>query len=209
MGSRWANPELARALTLIARHGRDGFYKGATADLLVTEMRAGGGIITHDDLAAYDARWRDPIVFTYRGYRVASMPPPSSGGLTLAMIAQQLETHDLKGLGWRSSATLHLQAEAMRRAFAIRNEQLGDTDFVAVDVATLASKDFSRQLGRSISPDHATPSAQVSGRTGAQTGGTHTTHVSITDRSGMPWPSPRHSTPGSGPPSPCAARDSS
>jgi len=183
-GTRWANPDLARTLTQIARHGRDGFYKGATADLLVNEMRAGGGIITRDDLAAYDARWREPVVFTYRGYRVASMPPPSSGGLTLAMIAQQLEAYDLKRLGWRSSATLHVQAEAMRRAFAIRNEQLGDTDFVPVDVARLSSKDFARQLGASISLDRATPSAEVSGRTGSQTGGTHTTHFSVTDRHG-------------------------
>lgn len=183
-GTPWSNPALADVLRRIATDGRDGFYTGRTADLLVEEMRRGGGIITHDDLARYHAVWRDPVVFSYRGHRVASMPPPSSGGVTLAMIAQQLESYDLRALGWRSAATLHLEGEAMRRAFAVRNDQLGDPDFVGVDVARLASKAFARGLGGSIDRDHATPSAQVSGRTGHQGDGTHTTHFSVVDRHG-------------------------
>jgi gamma-glutamyltranspeptidase/glutathione hydrolase len=183
-GTRLVNPDLARVLTRIAQRGRDGFYTGETADLLVAEMQRGGGIITHDDLASYDAKWRDPITFTYRGHRVASMPPPSSGGLTLAMIAQQLEAHDLRALGWHAPATLHLQAEAMRRAFAVRNEQLGDTDFVKVDVARLASRPFAQALGTSIDVARATPSVEVSGRTGASGDGPHTTHFSVADRLG-------------------------
>ena len=90
-GTRWANPDLARTLALIGRNGRDGFYKGATADLLVDEMRRGAGIVTLADLANYEPKWREPVAFTYRGYRIAAMPPPSSGGLTLAMTPQQLE----------------------------------------------------------------------------------------------------------------------
>ncbi|WP_239490511.1 gamma-glutamyltransferase [Luteitalea sp. TBR-22] len=182
--ARLANPDLARVLSRIAQRGRDGFYTGETADLLVAEMRRGGGIITHDDLAGYAARWRDPIVFTYRGHRIASMPPPSSGGVTLAMIAQQLESHDLKALGWRSATTAHLQAEAMRRAFAVRNEQLGDSDFVKVDILRLSSRAFAQQLARSIRSDRATPSSEVSGRTGAGPDGPHTTHFSVADRFG-------------------------
>ena len=183
-GTRWANPDLARTLALIARNGRDGFYKAATADLLVQEMRQGAGIVTLADLANYEPKWREPIIFTYRGYRIACMPPPSSGGVTLAMIAQQLEQYDLRKLGWHSPSSIHLQAEAMRRAYSIRNNLLGDPDFVGMDLGTLCSKDFARQLEESISPDSATPSAQVSGGTGSQTGGKHTTHFSIVDRFG-------------------------
>lgn len=183
-GTRLANPDLARVLTRIAQRGRDGFYTGETADLLVAEMQRGSGIITHEDLVAYEAKWREPITFTYRGHRVASMPPPSSGGITLAMIAQQLEAHDVRALGWHAPATLHLQAEAMRRAFAVRNEQLGDTDFVKVDVARLSSRPFAQALGQSIDIARATPSAQVSGRTGNSGDGPHTTHFSVADRFG-------------------------
>jgi gamma-glutamyltranspeptidase / glutathione hydrolase len=125
-GTRWRNVELAETLRRIAEHGPDGFYRGQTADLIVAEMRRGGGIITHADLAAYRAQWREPVVFTYRGREIVSMPPPSSGGLTLALIANILEGYDLPRLGWRSTDHLHLMAEAMRRAFADRNAFLGD-----------------------------------------------------------------------------------
>jgi gamma-glutamyltranspeptidase/glutathione hydrolase len=180
-GARWRNPELAQTLRLIARNGKDGFYKNDTADRIVAEMRRGAGSITQRDLDAYEPKWREPVVFSYRGYRVASMPPPSSGGVTLALIAQQLEAYDLAHLGWHSPQSVHLQAEAMRRAFAVRNDVLGDPDFVAVDTAKLSSKPFARQLQASIAVDRATPSAQVSGRTGIQGDGTHTTHFSVAD----------------------------
>ena len=180
-GTRWTNPELARTLRLIAQNGRDGFYKRDTADSIVAEMRRGGGIITHTDLEQYQPKWREPVEFTYRGHRIVSMPPPSSGGVTVALIAQQLEAYDLGRLGWHSAQSIHLQAEAMRRAFAVRNDVLGDPDFVAVDTARLSSKAFARQLQTSISLDRATPSSQVSGRTGTQADGTHTTHFSVAD----------------------------
>ncbi len=183
-GGRWRNPELAETVKLIARDGRDGFHKGDTADRIVAEMRGSAGIISRADLESYQPRWREPVVFTYRGYRVASMPPPSSGGLAVALIAQQLEAYDLAHLDWHSPQSIHLQAEAMRRAFAVRNEVLGDPDFVSVPTSELASKGFARRLQASISPDRATPSAQVSGRTGAQGDGTHTTHFSVADRFG-------------------------
>src|SRR5690606_11669792 len=103
-GSRWRNPDLAATLERIAERGPAGFYEGETADLIVAEMRRGGGIITHEDLRGYRARWREPIEFTYRGRRVISMPPPSSGGITLALIANILEGYDLGRMGWNSPA---------------------------------------------------------------------------------------------------------
>jgi gamma-glutamyltranspeptidase / glutathione hydrolase len=183
-GERWNAPDLARTLRLIADRGRDGFYTGDTARLVEEEMRRGGGLITRHDLEAYEVRWRDPLVFTYRGRTVASMPPPSSGGIALALIAQELEAYDLRALGWHSAGSVHLQAEAMRRAFAVRNEVLGDPEFVKMDVPLLSSKAFARRLQASIDPDHATPSSAVSGRSGIAGEGRHTTHFSVADGRG-------------------------
>jgi gamma-glutamyltranspeptidase/glutathione hydrolase len=183
-GSSWSDPDLARVLRRIASGGRDGFYQGETAALIAAEMKTGGGIITREDLEHYEPKWRDPVVFTYRGHRVVSMPPPSSGGVTLAMIAQQLEPYDLAHLGWHSAPAIHVQAEAMRRAFAVRNDVLGDPDFVTFDVGRLSSKGFARELQSSISLDHATPSSQVSGRSGNSHDGPHTTHFSVVDAAG-------------------------
>ncbi|NIS34642.1 MAG: gamma-glutamyltransferase, partial [Actinobacteria bacterium] len=97
-----------------------GFYRGETADLIVAEMERGGGIITHEDLAAYEAVWRDPVAFEYRGHEVISMHPPSSGGATMAEIGNILEGWDLTALGWQSTEMAHLYAEAAKRAFADR-----------------------------------------------------------------------------------------
>jgi gamma-glutamyltranspeptidase/glutathione hydrolase len=183
-GSTWANPDLARVLRRIASDGRNGFYTGETAGLIVDEMQRGAGIITRADLEGYQPKWRDPVEFTYRGHRVISMPAPSSGGVTLAMIAQQMEAYDLERLGWHTVPAIHVQAEAMRRAFAVRNEVLGDPDFVKVDAAHLSSKAFARELQSSIALDHATPSSEVSGRSGISHDGPHTTHFSVVDAAG-------------------------
>jgi gamma-glutamyltranspeptidase / glutathione hydrolase len=184
VGSSWSDPDLAQVLKRIAARGRDGFYTGQTAALIVAEMKRGGGVITGEDLERYEPRWREPVAFTYRGRRAVSMPPPSSGGVTLAMIAQQLEAYDLGKLGWHSATAIHLQAEAMRRAFAVRNDVLGDPDFVTLDLGRLSSKAFARELQSSISLDHATPSSQVSGKSGMSHDGPHTTHFSVVDASG-------------------------
>jgi hypothetical protein len=117
-GSRLDNPDLARTLQRIADRGRDGFYTGETADLIVAEMKNGGGLISHEDLANYQPKWRTPIEFTYRNHRVISMAPASSGGLTLALMANILDGFDLKALGPSSPQRYHLMAEASRRAFA-------------------------------------------------------------------------------------------
>ncbi|MGE0462647.1 MAG: gamma-glutamyltransferase [Vicinamibacterales bacterium] len=182
-GARLKNPDLARTLRRIAGGGRDGFYKGETASLVVAEMKRGRGLITAKDLEGYEAKWREPIRFTYRGHEIVSMPPPSSGGLTLALIAGQLSAYDLRGLGWHSAKAVHLEAESMRRAFAVRNEVLGDPDHVTFDQAGLLSPAFSATLRASISTDRATPSTEVSGRP-APAESRQTTHFSVTDDKG-------------------------
>lgn len=184
VGTRWKNPELARVLRRVASDGRSGFYDGETAALLVAEMRRGSGIISRADLRSYEAKWRAPVEFDYRGAHVVSMPPPSSGGITLALIAHMLEGYDLRAAGWHSPRAMHLTAESMRRAFAVRNEVLGDPDFVDVPHERLLSARFASELRATISPDRATPSASVSGRVGAGPQGKHTTHFSIVDTQG-------------------------
>jgi gamma-glutamyltranspeptidase/glutathione hydrolase len=184
VGDHWRNPDLAAVLRRIAAKGPSGFYEGATAQAIVAEMRRGHGIISAADLAAYHAKWRTPIEFDYRGYHVISMPPPSSGGMTIELMAHILEGRHLDSLGWHSPAELHLLAEAMRRGFAVRNHFLGDPGFVSVPSERLLSKEFADTLAATIRPDSATPSAAVSFPTGAAPEGKHTTHFSVVDGQG-------------------------
>jgi gamma-glutamyltranspeptidase/glutathione hydrolase len=178
-GERWRQPDLARTLELIADSGAAGFYRGRTADLIVAEMRRSGGLITHDDLAAYRAVWREPITSTYRGHRIISMPPPSSGGIVLAQMLNVLEGYrPLPPYG--SAALLHLQVEAMRRAFTDRNRLLGDPGFVTMPVERLTSKSYAAELRRAIRRDRATPTSALP----PVVEGQETTHFSVVDAEG-------------------------
>ncbi|HUF49820.1 MAG TPA: gamma-glutamyltransferase [Longimicrobiales bacterium] len=183
-GSLWRNPDIARVLRRIAQHGPAGFYEGETADLIVAEMARGGGIITHEDLRRYRAEWREPVVFTYRGHRVISMPPASSGGITLAIMANILDGYPLREFGWHSVTALHLTAEAMRRAFADRNHYLGDPAFVSVPRALLSSDEYAARQRATISRERATPSTSIRPGLGATGEPAHTTHFSIVDAAG-------------------------
>ncbi len=184
VGDRWRNPELATVLRRIATQGPAGFYAGKTAQAIVAEMRRGHGIITLADLAAYRAKWRTPITFDYRGLHVISMPPPSSGGMTIALTAHMLAGRDLKAMGWHSAAEVHLVTEVMRRAFAVRNHFLGDPDAISIPMDHLLSQGFADSLATSIRPDSATPSSAVSFPTGLAAEGQHTTHFSVVDGQG-------------------------
>lgn len=183
-GSRWKNPDMANVLERIAERGRDGFYKGATADLIVAEMQRGGGLITHEDLARYQPKWRAPVEFDYRGHRVVAMAPASSGGITLAIMAGILDGFDLKALGPHSAERYHLIAEASRRAFADRNALLGDPDFVKVPQAELLSDDYIAKLRAGISRERATPSTEIRPSLAESREGAHTTHLSFVDGNG-------------------------
>ena len=160
-GSHWRNPDLAAVLRRIAEHGPAGFYQGETADLIVAEMQRGGGLITLEDLRQYSAEWREPITFDYRGHTVISMPPPSSGGITLALIAQVMQGLDVPPDAWHSTVGVHFVAEAMRRAFADRNHFLGDPDFIEIPRELLLSNDYAARQRATIAPDRATPSSTL------------------------------------------------
>lgn len=183
-GSVWRNPDLAAVLRRISAEGPAGFYEGETADLIVGDMKKGGGLISHEDLRSYEAVWREPIRFDYRGCEVISMPPPSSGGLTLALIAGILEGYDLGAMGWHSPEALHLTIEAMRRAFAYRNHYLGDPDFVEIPHEVFLSEESASRLRGGISLDRASPSSDISPGTGGAPEAAHTTHFSVVDAVG-------------------------
>ena len=179
VGALWKAPKLAAALKRIAARGRDGCYRGETADMIVASMKGHGGIISKADLAGYQAIWRAPIEFDYRGHHVISMPPVSSGGLTLALILGILEGRDVGTLGWRSAASIHLLAEAERRAFARRNSVLGDPAFVKIPIASFLSKDTAKALRAEIG-DRSSGKAN----TAAPKEPRHTTHFSVVDAHG-------------------------
>ncbi len=173
-------PELASTLKAIADKGQDGFYRGTTAELIADEMRRGGGLITLDDLAGYEALEREPVKGNYRGLEVISAPPPSSGGIVLMEMLNILEGYDLAG--YRNVGTMHIVIEAERRAYADRAEYLGDSDFVDIPVAKLISKEYADILRESIK-DNATRSVDL-GRGGAKEESEETTHYSVVDAAG-------------------------
>jgi len=179
-GTMWRQPDLARTLRLIADSGPDVFYRGQIADLIVSEMQRGGGLITKEDLARYQAKWRTPVQLSYRGYTIYSMPPPSSGGVTMGELLNILEGYDsLPRFG--TPAYVHLVAEAMRRAFIDRNRYLGDPDFVQMPLDRLLSKEYAATLRAQIDLQHATPTPPT---TTEGSEAMHTTHYSIVDANG-------------------------
>jgi gamma-glutamyltranspeptidase/glutathione hydrolase len=179
-GSRLRQPDLARTLQAIADSGPSVFYEGYIADLIVAEMKRGGGIISKADLASYRPVWREPIVIRYRGHTIYSMPPASSGGVTVGEILNILEGVDpLPPYG--SLGQAHLVVEAMRRAFTDRNRFLGDPDFVDIPVDRLLSKDYAAELLRGIDPTRATPTVALQP---GVTEGEQTTHYSVVDADG-------------------------
>lgn len=182
-GDLWRQPDLARTLQRIADGGRDGFYKGETADLIVAEMQRNGGLITHEDLAGYEPVWREPLHGQYQGYDIWSMPPPSSGGVLLLQMLNMLEGHDLKALGWGTAPTVHLMIEAQRRAYADRAEFLGDPDFVEIPVAMLTSPEYARQRFADFDPQRATDSAAIGAGSWPEES-PQTTHLSVVDKDG-------------------------
>jgi gamma-glutamyltranspeptidase / glutathione hydrolase len=186
-GDRLVQGDLARTLRAIADHGPDVFYKGWIADRIAEDMKANGGLITKKDLEIYRARERTPIRGTYKGYDIISMPPPSSGGVALVEMLNIVEPFDLKALGLLTPPALHLQIEAMRRAYLDRARFLGDPDFVDVPVSRLTSKAHAREVARSIGIDRASSSVELGKDivTPPATEPDETTHFSVIDRDGL------------------------
>lgn len=184
-GQTFRQPALARVLERIRDRGRAGFYEGETADLVVAEMRRGGGLITHSDLAAYRPVEREPLVGEYRGHRVISMPPPSSGGVALIQMLDAVEPFDVGALGFNASSTLHLLGEAMRRAFAGRAEWLGDPDFARVPTEGLVDPAYTAARMASFDPLRVSSSAALGAGDPFAYESAETTHYSVVDEDGL------------------------
>ena len=186
-GDRLVLGDLAKTLRAIADDGAKAFYTGWIADRIADDMKANGGLISKDDLAAYQAKERQPVRGTYRGYEIVTMPPPSSGGIALVEMLNILEPFDLKEKGLLTAPAIHLEIEAMRRAFLDRARHLGDADFVSVPVAELTSKEHARTIGASISTDKASSSVELGNDviTPEASEPDETTHFSVMDRAGM------------------------
>lgn len=186
-------PDLAQTLMRVRDLGEKGFYAGETADLIVAEMKRGGGIMTHQDLLNYKAVERKPLITKYKGYEIIGMAPPSSGGVALAQLLQMVEPYNLGQYPWHSPEAVHLMVEAEKRVYADRAAHLGDPDFWPVPVAGLIDSAYCRQRMANVSLSRATPQAQVSAGkpTPSEASGSNspqeheeTTHFSIIDAEG-------------------------
>ena len=175
--------DLSRTLERIKRYGASGFYKGFTADELVSASKKGGGIITQEDLRQYRARELSPIECDYRGYHLISAPPPSSGGVILCEMLNVLEPYPLQTYGFNSAKTVHLMVEAMRNAYQDRNTLLGDPDFVRNPIEQMLSKKHTEEIISKIIDAKATPSINPFTNSNWSEG-VNTTHFSVIDKWG-------------------------
>ena len=183
-GDTLKQPALANTLERIAKNGKNEFYKGETAKILVNHFQTNGGIISKKDLSQYKAVWRDPIVFPYRDLKIISMAPPSSGGITLGQILKMLEPYPLSKLGHHSSEYVQLLVEAERRAYADRNHYLGDPDFVKIPTNQLLDSTYLKSRMSSFSFEKASKSADIAHGDLSFAESMETTHYSIVDADG-------------------------
>jgi len=183
-GDTIVNPALAKTLKAIAKQGNTGFYEGWVAQAMVDKTQATGGILSLEDLKAYEAKWREPVQFSYKDLNLISMGPPSSGGICLAQMLNMIEPYDLKSMGHNSPATMHLMVEAERRSYADRAHFLGDPDFVTIPQDHLLSKSYATDRMGSYNIEKATASSAVSHGDIIVVESDETTHFSIVDKEG-------------------------
>ena len=183
-GTRIQNPALANTLKRIAKNGRNEFYSGETARILVDFLKSRGSIITLDDLNKYESKWRDPITFQYDDLVITSMSPPSSGGICLSQIMSMIEPFDLADYGHNQLKTIQVLAEAEKRAYADRSYYLGDPDFVQIPTETLMSQVYLEQRMKDFSFKKATPADSISHGSIVSYESDETTHYSIVDQFG-------------------------
>ena len=187
-GQIWKQPDLAKTLRLIQRRGAEGFYTGHTARLIADEMQHGEGqakgLITAADLANYETVMREPVRGIYRGYEIAAMSPPSSGGVHVVQMLNILEGYNLRNDGHNSAAYLHKLIESMRRAYADRSKYLGDPDFVDVPVEALTDKAYAARLRETINLSAASTSAEILPGSELVAEPVNTTHFSVMDKDG-------------------------
>ncbi|EBS8365558.1 gamma-glutamyltransferase [Salmonella enterica subsp. diarizonae serovar 50:z:-] len=183
-GDKLVQQDLANSLTMIAENGPDAFYKGEIARQIAQQMQQNGGLITTDDLAAYQAVERTPVSGEYRGYQIFSMPPPSSGGIHIVQILNILENFDMNKYGFGSADAIQIMAEAEKYAYADRSEYLGDPDFVNVPWQALTSKMYAKSIAGQIDINKAKPSSEIRPGKLAPYESDQTTHFSVVDKDG-------------------------
>ncbi|MDM1062790.1 gamma-glutamyltransferase [Empedobacter falsenii] len=176
--------DLANTLKLIQQKGRAGFYEGKTADLIVREMKRGNGIISHEDLKEYQSVWRTPVSGNYKGLKVISMPPPSSGGIALVSLFQSIEDYPINKWGFQADSTIQVMVEAERRVYADRAEHLGDPDFIKVPQKQLLDKSYNVNRMKDFSFEKATPSSAIKAGEIIGKESMETTHYVIVDKDG-------------------------
>src|SRR5690606_5212665 len=159
-------------------------YEGETADRIVAEMAAGNGIISHDDLKNYEAKWRKPVAATYRGYRVVSMPPPSSGGIALISMLKSVEAYPLSKWGFQQDSTMRVMIEAERRVYADRATHLGDPDYYEVPQTMLIDSAYNAARMRNMNFSYASFSSDIHAGSLPKIEHEETTHFSIVDQEG-------------------------
>ncbi|MCP3163020.1 gamma-glutamyltransferase [Myxococcus qinghaiensis] len=199
IGHLLRQPDLARTLSTVAKSGAKGFYTGAVAKGIVDTVKAGGGVLTLEDLASYKTRPREPLEGSYRGHRILTMPPPSAGGVAVLQVLGALEQLRPQGFGFRDPEAVHLYVEALRRAYVDRAKYLGDPDFADVPTSRLISKGHIADLAGSIDPKKVTSSLALLPQTPGTQGSTltdkpvtltpeperkNTTHISVVDKQG-------------------------
>lgn len=182
-GDTLVQKELAHTLQLIAAKGMKGFYEGGTAAKIVAEMKRGNGIITADDLKSYRAKVRQPLLFTFAGYNILTMPLPSSGGIGMQQMLKMVEQYPLQQWGFHSAKSVQVMIEAERRAYADRAEFLGDADFVKVPVKKLTDVKYLRERMQSFTPGTASVSKNIAAGN-IMPESTETTHLSVVDQQG-------------------------
>jgi len=183
-GDTVRHTDLGHALERIRDNGRAGFYEGQTAKDIVEEMNRGKGLITYEDLKNYNAAWRAPVTMQYKGYKIISMPPPSSGGVALFQLLKSVAPQPIKEWGWNTVKTVHLMTEAERRAYADRSIYLGDPDFVEVPVEKLTSDAYVKERMNNFQADKATPSSVIKEGDFSFVESEETTHLSVIDKEG-------------------------
>ncbi|MBK7627605.1 MAG: gamma-glutamyltransferase [Bacteroidales bacterium] len=183
-GDTLVQKDLAGTLRLIRDFGRDGFYSGKTARLIVKEMKRGNGIVSEQDLNGYKSVTRDPLTSDYKGYRVITVPPPSSGGIILIQLLKMTEKYPVKEWGFHSFKSIHLIAEAERRSFADRSEYLGDPDFMSVKSDQLINSDYLLSRMNSYDEEKASVSKDIKPGLPEAYSSEETTHYSVVDQLG-------------------------
>ena len=183
-GDLLVQKDLAKSLRLIAKQGAKAFYQGEIATKIAKEMQSHGGTMTLEDLKAYKVVERQPIIGDYRGYKVVTMPPPSSGGVHLIEILNMLEHYPIKEDGVNSAKNIHHMAESMKLAYADRSEYLGDPDFVKIPVTGLTSKAYANELVKTIDDNKARLSSNIKPGKPQPYESDQTTHFSVMDKAG-------------------------